>query len=188
MESTSPSERTAQPGLGETQAALGETQVLDRQVAEAKEAVLRTLDDVKANLGTAADLRLWTQRYPWLAVGVAAATGFAAASLVTPSRGQTLQDKVDELTAANKDNKEKSVPAETDRAANSAAAKASTRSAIATTIFGSLFEILRMAVTNFAMTAMRSPIAPSESQNGHGEPYAGASRQSPHDAADDQAA
>ena len=188
MESTSPSERTAQPRQSELQAALGETQVLDRQVAEAKEAVLRTLDDVKANLGTAADVRLWTQRYPWLAVGVAAATGFAAASLVTPSRGQSLQDKIDELTLANKDNKEQSVPAETDRAANAAAAKASTRSAIATTIFGSLFEILRMAMTNFAMSAMRPPVATSESHNGHGDPYAGAAGQTPPDGADGESA
>jgi len=153
---------------------LGESQVLDRQVAEAKAAVLRTLDDVKANLGTAADVRLWTQRYPWFAIGVAAATGFAAASLVTPSREQSLQEKFDELTRGRQ---EHAPASSTERVAENAAAAASTRSAVMTTVFGSLFEILRMVVTNFATSAMRSPAGVTAPQNGQSDGFADAANQ-----------
>lgn len=160
MEPTSHNAHAAQPTRTESE-------VLDEQMEQAKKAVLRTLDDVKANLGTAADVRLWTQRYPWIAVGVAAATGFAAASLVTPSRGEKLQDKLDELAAKRK---EDFTPAnEPGAAAESAAAATSTR--IATTIFGSLLEIARIAVTNFAKNVMRPPMSPTATENGHGQVF-----------------
>jgi len=46
----------------------------------------RTLEELKASLQTAADLKLWTRQHPWAALGVAAVAGFAVANAVTPSK------------------------------------------------------------------------------------------------------
>jgi hypothetical protein len=54
--------------------------------AEAKQAMSRTLEELKASLRTATDLKLWTKQHPWAALGVAAAAGFAVANAVTPSK------------------------------------------------------------------------------------------------------
>jgi hypothetical protein len=46
----------------------------------------RTLADMQTTLKEAADVRWWTQQYPWYAVGVAAVAGFVTATQVlTPS-------------------------------------------------------------------------------------------------------
>ena len=59
---------------------------LAQQAADAKTAVLRTVADIKATAQEAADVRWWTQQYPWYAVGAAAVLGFVAAThlLVPP--------------------------------------------------------------------------------------------------------
>ena len=48
--------------------------------------MLRTVADMKATAREAADVRWWTQQYPWYAVGAAAVVGFVAATqLLTPA-------------------------------------------------------------------------------------------------------
>jgi len=42
----------------------------------------RTVDDMKVTVQQAADVRWWTQHYPWYAVGAAAVLGFVAATRV----------------------------------------------------------------------------------------------------------
>ena len=42
--------------------------------------------DLQSSLKSAADIRLWTRKFPWAAVGVAVATGFVAASVVKPAQ------------------------------------------------------------------------------------------------------
>jgi len=59
---------------------------LTQQAADAKTAVLRTIADIKATAQEAADVRWWTQQYPWYAVGTAAVVGFVAATqILTPA-------------------------------------------------------------------------------------------------------
>lgn len=58
------------------------------EAAEAKAAMARTMEELKASLNHAADLKLWTNQHPWAAVGVAAAAGFVVANAVTPSKHQ----------------------------------------------------------------------------------------------------
>lgn len=65
---------------------MSEASYLAAQEANAKAALQQTLDDLTRNLKVAADPCLWTHRYPWLSVGVAAAAGFVAARAVAPSR------------------------------------------------------------------------------------------------------
>jgi hypothetical protein len=59
---------------------------LTQQAADAKAAMLRTMADIKATAQEAADVRWWTQQYPWYAVGTAAVVGFVAATqLLSPA-------------------------------------------------------------------------------------------------------
>jgi len=55
---------------------------LTQQAADAKAAVRRTIADIKITAQEAADVRWWTQQYPWYAVGTAAVVGFIAATQV----------------------------------------------------------------------------------------------------------
>ena len=51
------------------------------------------MEELKQSLSTAADLKLWAEHHPWLVVGVAAAAGFTAGSVISSigsdSRPQT---------------------------------------------------------------------------------------------------
>ena len=60
---------------------LSEPDFLDREAETAKAAVLRTLGDLHRGLASATDLRAWTREHPWLAIGIAALAGFAAATV-----------------------------------------------------------------------------------------------------------
>lgn len=73
---------------------------LTQQAADAKTAMRRTVADIKATAQEAADVRWWTQQYPWYAVGTAAVVGFVAATHILapadhhaqsapPAQGQT---------------------------------------------------------------------------------------------------
>jgi len=53
---------------------------LAQQAADAKAAVRRTMADIKATAQEVADVRWWTQHYPWYAVGTAAVVGFITAT------------------------------------------------------------------------------------------------------------
>jgi len=55
---------------------------LTQQAADAKTAMQRTVADIKATAREVANVRWWTQQYPWYAVGAAAVVGFIAATQV----------------------------------------------------------------------------------------------------------
>jgi hypothetical protein len=55
---------------------------LTQQATDAKTAMQRTLADMQATAKEAADVRWWTQQYPWYAVGAAAVVGFVTATQV----------------------------------------------------------------------------------------------------------
>src|SRR5215471_2494903 len=65
---------------------------LNQQAADAKAAVRRTLADIKVTAQEAADVRWWTQQYPWYAVGAAAVVGFIAATQVLVPAEQHAQE------------------------------------------------------------------------------------------------
>ena len=74
---------------------------LTQQAADAKTAMQRTVADIKATAQEAADVRWWTQQYPWYAVGAAAIVGFAAATqLLTPANQQAQPAPAQAQTAA----------------------------------------------------------------------------------------
>jgi hypothetical protein len=49
---------------------------LTQQAADAQAAMQRTVTDMKAMVQEAANVRWWTQQYPWYALGTAAVLGF----------------------------------------------------------------------------------------------------------------
>jgi hypothetical protein len=57
-----------------------ESVFLAQQAADAKAAMQRTVADMKTRAIEVANVRWWTQQYPWYAVGAAAVIGFVAAA------------------------------------------------------------------------------------------------------------
>ena len=59
---------------------------LAQQAADAKTAIQHTVADMQATAKEVANLRWWTQQYPWYAVGAATVLGFVAAtSILAPA-------------------------------------------------------------------------------------------------------
>lgn len=65
---------------------LSEAEFLQAEMKRTQAAMQTALHDLRGSCSTAADVRLWTKKYPWAAVGLAAGAGFATAALLTPSR------------------------------------------------------------------------------------------------------
>ena len=61
---------------------LTEAEFLAHQAELAKTALQNTLTEFKTNLAHAGDPKLWTHHYPWVSIGLAAATGFTLAAVV----------------------------------------------------------------------------------------------------------
>jgi ElaB/YqjD/DUF883 family membrane-anchored ribosome-binding protein len=61
---------------------LTEAEFLAHEADLAKTAMSTAFGELKANLARAADIKLWAHHYPWLTVGVAAASGFTLAGVV----------------------------------------------------------------------------------------------------------
>lgn len=57
-----------------------EAEYLARESAAAQAAAFEALEQLKNSLASAADIRIWARKHPWIAVGAAAATGFVAAA------------------------------------------------------------------------------------------------------------
>ena len=63
---------------------------LAQQAADAKTAIQHTMADMQATAKEVANVRWWTQQYPWYAVGAATVLGFiAAASVLAPADHRT---------------------------------------------------------------------------------------------------
>ena len=63
---------------------------LTQQAADAKTAIQHTVADMQATAKEVANVRWWTQQYPWYAVGAATVLGFVTATAVlTPADHRT---------------------------------------------------------------------------------------------------
>jgi hypothetical protein len=65
-----------------------EGEFLSQQATDAKTAMQQTLAEIQTSVREAANVRWWTQQYPWYAVGAAAVAGFMTGTrvLVPPER------------------------------------------------------------------------------------------------------
>lgn len=82
---------------------LTEAQYLDRQAQQAKDAMGRVADQIKALAREAADPRPYVEQYPWISMGAAAVVGFLAGTMVTPARGQSLGERLSSLMPAGRE-------------------------------------------------------------------------------------
>jgi hypothetical protein len=63
-----------------------EAEYLAREADDARGAISHTLDQMRASLKDAGDVRAWARTYPWTTLGAAAAAGFLVASALVPKR------------------------------------------------------------------------------------------------------
>ena len=75
---------------------LTEAEFLAHEAELAKSAISIAMNELKANLWRGADVKLWAHHYPWLTLGVAAASGFTLAGIVKSGRSAAADNQGDE--------------------------------------------------------------------------------------------
>lgn len=73
---------------------MSEASILEIEAADAKSAISDTLAELRESVKTAGDVRLWTERHPWVMVSMAGALGLAAAASFVPAKDEKFTDKV----------------------------------------------------------------------------------------------
>ena len=143
-----------------------EAQFLAVQAADAKVAMDKTWTDLKHSITNNADVRLWTQQYPWIATAAAVAAGVAAGYTITPRSRDEALEMWEQL-------KEKF------KAVEVPPADPSTQTAAAAppqpSVFGMILkEALKVAAPLLASLASgaMSDKTPAKSDNGHATPDA----------------
>lgn len=126
---------------------LSESEYLTHEAELAKTAITRTLEDLKAGLAKAGDVRLWTHHHPWVAVGIAAATGFSLAALVK-SGGENSEH--DEASVERRRLLEEAAKAPYDGYTSRRSAK------VSDSLLGSLFNLARTAIEASLLAAIRA--------------------------------
>ena len=133
-----------------------ERELMQREAAEAKAAIRRVIKETRESVGTAVDIRLWTKKSPWIALGLAAGAGLATAVLVR--RGGKLAASNGEATTATQ-------PAATAKPAEPTPAHAGLGAKIAE----SLFDMAKLALETAIMTGIRESAARKSHTNGQCE-------------------
>jgi hypothetical protein len=75
---------------------------LQQQAADARVAIQQTLAEMQETVKVAADVRRWTQQYPWIAVGAASVLGFVAASALARNGAAPSQADVPQQRQADR--------------------------------------------------------------------------------------
>jgi hypothetical protein len=144
--SSAPTSAGALPDDGD----LSEADYLAREAADAKAALVNSIADLRIGVLKSADLRAWVKHYPWAAIGTAAVTGFAAATAVTPARGQSLHDKLSTFHANG--NSRAAEPATSPRESS-----ATGGTAVKDKLVSSLFDLAKTAVQTILLATLRPP-------------------------------
>ena len=146
-----PTSNNARKSARKTPSGKSSDEYLANQIADARLALESTLDDLTLDLARAADLRRWVRRYPWAALGTALVAGFTLAHVVTKSkRRHDAATTTDEEPAAESVNE-----AAPTKPAKKSQARQASAGGWRTTLISALFEILRLAVTQFISASVR---------------------------------
>jgi len=121
----------------------------------------KTWRDLKHSLTNNADVRVWTQQYPWIATAAAIAAGVAAGYTITPRT----RDEAMEMWEHLKE-KFKSAEAPPDDAAKQTAANAPPQSSVFGTILKEAFKVAGPLLAGLASEAIGNKTA-GKSDNGH---------------------
>jgi hypothetical protein len=142
------------PDIPHSTADLTESDFLQLEATRARDAIEETLRRLKGDLEHAADVRVWTRRYPWAALGVAAVAGFAAATAVVPARGQSLKEK---FNGAQQPREQEECPIKSHR----------TGPGVGMMLLGSLFDLAKVAVAKSVAAAAEPAPAPEPQRAGY---------------------
>ena len=140
---------------------LTEAQFLARQAEEARLAMGKTWTDLKHSITNNADVRQWTQQYPWIATAAAVAAGVAAGYTLTPRSKDEALEMWEHL-------KEHFTPAETANGDGDTAKHTATASQNSSVLGSILREAMKVAapiLASLASGAFSGNAGPSD--NGH---------------------
>lgn len=133
---------------------LPETEFLAREVADAKAALVGAMTGVRAGALESLDLRAWARQYPWAALGAAAVTGFAAATIMAKKPTEAgCQEDAPQIASS----------AAPPQAAGVYPSGAS--SGLKAMIIGVLFGMAKLVIENLLVTALRGPTPPTKPDN-----------------------
>jgi hypothetical protein len=128
---------------------LSEHELLAREAATAKAAIGRAVQATRHSAAAAVDIRLWTKKRPWIALGAAAVAGLTTALLVRRGRTEPLDGAAPTVAQVNPP------PPEPQKAGFAAA------------IANSLFDVAKAAIETAIMTGIREVAARKFDPNDH---------------------
>jgi hypothetical protein len=98
--SSSSARSSAQTSRNKPKTPLGESQFLTEQASLASSAISSTIKQIQLDLLKGVDPRLWTKEHPWMTLAAATVGGFAATSVVVPSKEQQALKRLEKLERA----------------------------------------------------------------------------------------
>lgn len=107
--------------------------------------MLAALDSLPGDLVEAADVRLWAKEHPWATLGMAAVVGFAAATILTPRRNESIQERMAKLATSARSLASAGEPN-----------KSEARAGIGAALLNRLFDLAKVAVGNAILMAFQS--------------------------------
>lgn len=125
-----------------------ESDTLSSEAAMTKAAIRRVLDETRGSLGSAVDVRLWTKKSPWIALGIAATAGMAFAVAVRRASNHA---------AANGD----ASPTPTSPPPPPSASAAPAGGGIGAAIASSLFDLAKFGVETAIMSRIKRSVPPN---------------------------
>jgi len=139
---------------------VSESDFLAHQARQAQKAMRQVLDDIGHSLKDTVNLRAWAEQHPIAMLGAAAAAGFVTASAVTPSRDETVAERLRRLAP------ERPAPAE----APSSGEEPQKKHSLFQKISGPLFEAVQAALVSAVTTAVNAKVQqePQQPHDGDG--------------------
>jgi hypothetical protein len=119
---------------------------LTHEAELAKTAIGNTLAELKTELAKAGDVRLWAHHYPWVTLGVAAATGFTLAAIV--NKAATTPETADEKQRSEQIREAAKAPYDSKRDKS--------KPRLGDSLLGSLFSLARTALEASLVSAIRA--------------------------------
>ncbi|HLL90733.1 MAG TPA: hypothetical protein VK324_15635 [Tepidisphaeraceae bacterium] len=92
--------RAGEAGPSAPATPVGESEYLTEQANAAREAISKTVAEIKAKLAEGADAKRLLAEHPWLSLAGATVAGFAAASMVVPSKTESALKRLAEIEQA----------------------------------------------------------------------------------------
>jgi hypothetical protein len=145
--------------------AITESDYLTRQAEDAKAAIAAAVGQLKTSLTGTVDPQLWAREHPWVALGIAAAGGFAAATMLTPSKEEQALKKLEQLEDAllpeRRQMREK-LKAEAD--AKTKGKEAPSKPGIGATIVREILGVIKPAIMSAVAAGVSSKVAQPDGQ------------------------